>query len=268
MNTDKLDLQDPTVANRLPRPSAFWLVLFLSVFTCGYLCSSVVSAFASDPEVEADVILRGGLIVDGSGKDGEVGDVAIKDDRIVDVGKFKVKGNPKVLDCDGLVIAPGFIDLHTHSDTPITQAKTNANLNYLTQGVTTIVTGNCGFGPTDVAGYFAKMEKRGIGSNVIHQVPHNGVRADVMGNVNRDPTDDEPKKMEAIVDRGMRDGAWGLSTGLIYNPGTYCKTDELIALAKVAAKHGGFYASHIRNEDDRVFAALEEILTIARKAGI
>ena len=268
MNTDKLDLQDTTVANRLPRPSAFWLVLFLSVFTCGYLCSSVVSAFAGDPEVEADVILRGGLIVDGSGKDGEVGDVAIKDDRIVAVGKFKVKGNPKVLDCDGLVIAPGFIDLHTHSDTPITQAKTNVNLNYLMQGVTTIVTGNCGSGPTDVAGYFAKMEKRGIGTNVIHQVPHNNVRAAVMGNVNRDPTDAELKKMEALVDQGMRDGAWGLSTGLIYNPGTYCKTDELVALAKVAAKHGGFYASHVRNEGDRVMASIEEIITIARRAGI
>ena len=232
------------------------------------IAAVLLPATLGQTEVDADVVLRGGLVIDGSGKDGEVGDVAIKDDRIVAVGKFQVKGNPKILDCDGLVIAPGFIDLHTHSDTPITQAKTNANLNYLTQGVTTIVTGNCGFGPTDVAGYFAKMEKRGIGSNVIHQVPHNGVRADVMGNVNRDPTDDELKKMEAIVDRGMRDGAWGLSTGLIYNPGTYCKTDELIALARVAAKHGGFYASHIRNESDRVTASIEEILTIARKAGI
>jgi N-acyl-D-aspartate/D-glutamate deacylase len=94
------------------------------------------------------------------------------------------------------------------------------------------------------------------------------VREKVMGNVNRDATPAELKEMEALVDQGMRDGAWGLSTGLIYNPGTYCKTDELIALAKVAAKHGGFYASHIRNEDDRVFAAIEEILLIARRAGL
>jgi N-acyl-D-aspartate/D-glutamate deacylase len=158
--------------------------------------------------------------------------------------------------------------LHTHSDNPITQAKTNANLNYLTQGVTTIVTGNCGFGPVDVAGYYRQMETRGIGSNVIHQVPHNAVREKVMGNVNRDATADELRRMEALVDQGMRDGAWGFSTGLIYNPGTYCKTEELIALATVAAKHGGFYASHIRNEDDRVFAAIEEILRIARRAGL
>ncbi len=166
------------------------------------------------------------------------------------------------------MLAPGFIDLHTHSDNALTQAKTSQNLNYLTQGVTTIVTGNCGAGPVDVAKYFKAMENIGIGTNVIHQIPHNDVRRQVMGNVNRDATPEEMQQMEALVDRGMRDGAYGLATGLIYNPGTYCKTDELIALAKVAAKHGGLYASHIRNEDDRVVAAIEEILTIARKAGI
>jgi N-acyl-D-amino-acid deacylase len=136
------------------------------------------------------------------------------------------------------------------------------------QGVTTVVTGNCGAGPVDVAEYLKRMEKLGIGSNVIHQVPHNALRAKVMGNANRLPTDRELQMMEDLVDRGMRDGAWGLSTGLIYNPGTYAKTDELIALAKVAGRHGGFYASHIRNESTEVLAALEEILLIAHKAGL
>jgi N-acyl-D-amino-acid deacylase len=103
---------------------------------------------------------------------------------------------------------------------------------------------------------------------VIHQMPHNAIRREVMGNANREPTEEELKRMEGLVDRGMKDGAWGLATGLIYNPGTYSKTDELVMLAKVAARHGGFYASHIRNEADGIFAALEEILTIARKAGI
>jgi N-acyl-D-amino-acid deacylase len=218
--------------------------------------------------VRCDVVLRGGTLHDGSGKPGMVGDVAIKDDKIAAVGKFQVAGNPKVLDATGLIIAPGFIDLHTHSDTPITKPETRANLNYLMQGVTTVVTGNCGSGPTDVAAYFKTLDDNGIGSNLIHQVPHNSVRQKVMGNANREPSSEELKKMEELVDRGMRDGAWGLSTGLIYNPGTYSKTDELIALAKVAARHGGFYASHIRDESSGVLSALEEILTIARRAGL
>ncbi len=238
-------------------------MLSLTLVACTLLPASV-----GQTPVEADYVLRNATIYDGGGGDGTVGDLAIKDDRVVAVGKFAWAGTPKVLDCTGLVIAPGFIDLHTHSDTAITQPKTHANLNYLTQGVTTIVTGNCGAGPTDVAGYFKKMEAIGIGSNVLHQVPHNDVRARVMGNVDRDPTPEELKQMEALVDRGMRDGAWGLSTGLIYNPGTYAKTDELVALAKVAARHGGFYASHIRDEGDRVLVAIEEILTIARRAGL
>jgi N-acyl-D-aspartate/D-glutamate deacylase len=221
-----------------------------------------------EPAIDADIVLKGGTIVDGSGNPGKVGDVAIKGDRIVAVGKFAVKGKPRVLNCEGLVISPGFIDLHTHSDYPLQVKKTNANLNYQTQGVTTVVTGNCGSGPVDVAAYFAKLEKIGVGTNVIHQVPHNDVRAKVMGNANREPTADELKAMEALVEQGMKDGAWGLATGLIYNPGTYAKTDEIIALAKVAARYKGLYASHIRNENSEIFAAIEEILEIARRCGI
>lgn len=218
--------------------------------------------------VEADYVLRGATLYDGNGGPGVTGDVAIKGDRIVGVGKVTVKGNARVLDCTGLVISPGFIDLHTHSDFPLQDKKTQSNLNYLRQGVTTVVTGNCGAGPVDTAAYFAKLDKQGVGSNVIHQVPHNAVREKVMGNVNRDPTPDELRKMEELVDKGMRDGAYGMATGLIYTPGTYSKTEELVALAKVAAKHGGFYASHIRNEGETVMQAIEEILAIARRAGL
>src|SRR5204862_7011578 len=131
-----------------------------------------------------------------------------------------------------------------------------------------VVTGNCGSGPVDVAAYFQKLEKNGVGSNVIHQVPHNDVRRKVMGNANRAPSPDDLKQMADLVDQGMKDGAWGLSTGLIYNPGTYAKTDELIALAKVAARHGGFYASHIRDEGTGLLTAINEALRIGREAGL
>jgi N-acyl-D-amino-acid deacylase len=221
---------------------------------------------AADPTVQADLVIRGATLYDGTGQPGRQGDLAIRGDRIVAVGRFTAAGKPRVLDGNGLIVAPGFIDLHTHSDTALTRAATRANLCYLFQGVTTVVTGNCGAGPVDVASYFRKLEQGGVGSNVIHQVPHNDVRRRVMGNANRLPTAHELKEMEAFVEQGMKDGAWGLSTGLIYNPGTYARTEEIIALAKVAARNGGFYASHIRNEGTGVLAAIEEALTIGREA--
>jgi len=226
----------------------------------------VLTLAAADKPIEADIVIRGATLYDGSGKPGQVGDLALKGDRIVAVGTFMTGGKPRVIDGTGLLAAPGFIDLHTHSDYPLQKDPTRANLNYLKQGVTTVVTGNCGSGPVDVAAYFKTLEAGGIGSNVIHQVPHNDVRRKVLGNANRLPTADELKKMEALVDRGMKDGAWGLSTGLIYNPGTYAKTAEIVALARVAARHGGFYASHIRDEGVGVLSALDEAVTIGREA--
>jgi N-acyl-D-amino-acid deacylase len=224
-------------------------------------------AAAADP-VQADFVIRGATLYDGSGSPGMPGDLAIRGDRIVGVGTFAVVGKPRVLDGTGLIVAPGFIDLHTHSDSPLQRPTTRANLCYLLQGVTTVVTGNCGSGPVDVAAYFQTLQTNGVGSNVIHQVPHNDVRRAVMKNANRMPTADELKRMEELVEKGMKEGAWGLSTGLIYNPGVYAKTEELIALAKVAARHGGFYASHIRNEGVGVLDATAEAIRIGKEAGL
>src|SRR5436309_2155162 len=127
-----------------------WLVIPLLALTFpGLTASSHLEE--QENAIEADVLIQGATIHDGSGAPGKVGDLAIKGDRIVAVGQFKVKGKPRVIDGTALVIAPGFIDLHTHSDTQLTKADTRPNLCYLTQGVTTVVTGNCGFGPTDVA---------------------------------------------------------------------------------------------------------------------
>jgi N-acyl-D-aspartate/D-glutamate deacylase len=225
-------------------------------------------AVAADP-TPADVLNKSATIHDGSGQPGYVGDVLISGDKIVDVGKVMVAGSPRVIDGSGLIVCPGFIDLHTHCDSVgAAEAKANVRINkcYLTQGVTTVVTGNCGSGPADVKTYYDHIDKNGVGTNVAHLVPHNAVRTKAMGNANRQPTEDELRKMEALVEAGMKDGAWGLSTGLIYTPGTYAKTDEIIALAKQASKHHGIYASHIRHEDTRLLEAIEEALTIGHEA--
>ncbi len=228
---------------------------------------ALLALLPADPDaVPADIVIRGATLYDGTGQPGRKGDLALRGERIVAVGTFTVAGQPRVVEGSGLVVAPGFIDLHTHSDTALLQPTTRANLCYLLQGVTTVVTGNCGSGPTKVAAHFRQLELNGIGSNVIHQVPHNSIRQQVMGNANRLPTAAELKHLEQLVDQGMKDGAWGLSTGLIYNPGTYAKTEELITLAKVAARHGGFYASHIREEGVGVLGAIHEALTIGREA--
>jgi N-acyl-D-aspartate/D-glutamate deacylase len=226
---------------------------------------------SGQPAVKADYVIRDATLYDGTGKPGQKGDLAIKGHRIVAVGTFAVAGQPHVIDGKGLIVAPGFIDLHTHCDLGnprLTELAGHANLCYLMQGVTTVVTGNCGSGPADVAGFYRTLEKIKVGTNVAHQVPHNAVRMEVMGNANRSPTAAELKQMEALVEKGMNDGAWGLSTGLYYNPGIYSKTDELIALARAAARHGGFYASHMRDEGPGVLTSIEEVLTIGREAGL
>ncbi len=234
-----------------------------------FFCLAILTPAAEPAPKVMDIVIRNVTIHDGAGKPGVKGDIALAGERIVAVGAFDLVGKPKIIDGAGLMAAPGFIDLHTHCDTgspSLTDPDGRANKCYLMQGVTLAVTGNCGMGPTDVKEFFAKLEKGGVGTNVIHQIPHNSVRAQVMGNANRVPTGDELKKMEEVVEQQMKDGCFGLSTGLIYTPGTYAKTDEIIALAKVASKHGGFYASHIRNENTGQQAAIEEVVTIAREA--
>ena len=214
------------------------------------------------------MVLKGGTLVDGTGSPRRQADVAVRGDRIVAVGSFEVDPKAKVIDASSLIVAPGFIDLHTHSDEGITQEKTRLNQNYLAQGVTTIVTGNCGFGAIDVHKYFAAIDAHGAGTNVVHLIPHGPVRSAVMGNADRAPSRAELERMKRLVERGMEAGAWGLSSGLIYVPGRYASTSELIELAKVARRHGGIYASHIRSEGAKLFESIDETIAIGKGASI
>ena len=196
------------------------------------------------------------------------GDVAIKGDRIVAVGTFPIADGARIIDVSSLIVAPGFIDLHTHSDEEIIKPETRLNLNYLTQGVTTVVTGNCGFGPIDVAKYFAALNAHGAGTNVIHLVPHGSLRQAVMGPDDRKPIEAELERMKTLVKRGLTAGAWGMSTGLIYVPGCYSSTAELSDLARIVAGSGGIYASHIRNEEEGLLESIDEAIAIGKSAGV
>lgn len=222
----------------------------------------------ADEPVTAQIVLRNGIVIDGAGSPRTTGDVAIQGDRIVAVGRFEVQGAPFIIDCTGLIVAPGFIDLHNHSDEQILEAETRSNLNSLSQGCTTVVTGNCGAGPIDAAAYYAKIDAHGAGTNVAHLLPQGSLRQEVVGLANRPAKPEEIEAMRKLARKAMEDGVWGMSTGLIYVPGTYADTDELVAIAEVVAEHGGIYASHIRDEGTQLLAAVAELLEIGRRAGL
>jgi N-acyl-D-aspartate/D-glutamate deacylase len=164
------------------------------------------------------------------------------------------------------VIAPGFIDLHNHSDSVIVQDGTRANMNYVLQGCTTIVTGNCGSGPVNVKDYYELINSAGAGTNVVHLLPQGNLRREVVGTSRRKATHDEIVRMRELTEKAMLDGAWGMSTGLIYVPSSYASTDELVAIAKVVGEKGGIYASHIRGEGSGLLDSINEAIEIGRRA--
>ena len=242
-------------------------------FTCVFAWSLIALTWgardcqAADP-VSATLVLKNASLLDGSGSPAVTGSVAISKGEIIAVGEFEVAGTPWVIDCKGLVVCPGFIDLHNHSDRSILEPQTRGSVNYLTQGCTTIVNGNCGAGPVDADKLYRDVDAQGAGVNVAHLIPQGAVRDAVIGNVNRLPTEDELVQMKKLCEKAMIDGCWGMSTGLIYVPSGYAQTDELVALSKVVTSHGGIYVSHMRDEGNGLMNSVKELLEIGRLANI
>ncbi len=228
----------------------------------------LAAACSKSSSVNFDILIRGGQIVDGTGNPGTQGDIGVIGDRIVEIGDLTGKTASRTIDATGMVVSPGFIDMHTHCDEGLADPAAKANLNYLSQGVTTVVTGNCGAGTPKIAETKTNWENRGIGTNVVHLVGFGDVRRMVMGEEPRRPTPDELQEIKSIVRQAMGEGAWGLSTGLEYIPDRYSATEEVIEVTKVVREFGGFYASHQRNEFDDVPEATRETIRIAEEAGV
>ncbi|MEO6720203.1 MAG: D-aminoacylase [Ferruginibacter sp.] len=231
------------------------------IFVIIFFAPSIIAA-----QTNYDVVIKNGKIIDGTGNSWYYADLAVKDGKIVLIQKQIDAGAARIIDAKNLIIAPGFIDVHTHIEGE--ELKNPTANNFIYDGVTTVITGNCGASNVDMAKYFSFIDSLKLSINVASLIGHNDVRKAVMGRANRDATEAELIQMETIVEQAMKDGAVGLSTGLIYIPGTYSKTSEVVRLAKAAAKYSGVYATHMRDEGDSVTQAIEEALHIGKEAGM
>lgn len=239
-----------------------------------------------------DLIIRSGTVIDGTGSEPFVSDVGIRGERIVAIGDLHAASAPCTLEAAGLCVAPGFIDIHTHSD--ISLLYNPQQTSALSQGITTQVVGNCGIAmglvteepifayerrwlaPYGIrvtwggrlSRFYERVQEQGSATHIIPQVAHGTLRKRVMGMERRPPTPAELGRMRELMEQAIEDGAWGFSTGLEYAPGSYAKTDEIIELAKVAARYGLFYSTHLRDEADGLIEAVQEALRIGEEAGI
>ena len=251
------------------------------------MAASLAGSACQQGEPALDVVIRGGQVIDGTGQPARRADVGIRGDRIESIGDLGTARAARVIDAAGLVVAPGFIDVQGQSGTTLL-ADGNGE-SHLRQGITSEIIGEGGspafwtaatadtdalapfgvtFDWTGFHGYFERLRQRGTAINVGTFVPATTVRRTIIGLDNRAPTADELQRMEAMVDQAMRDGAFGLSSALIYVPGSFAKTDELVSLAKVASKYKGIYISHIRGESFNLFHAMDEAIAIGREASL
>ena len=224
-------------------------------------------ALASSPqEPPYDLLIRGGVVVDGTGEPSFQADVAIRSDRIARVDRNGIAASlaKEILEAKGLVVAPGFIDMHAHIQTTIHEYPLAEN--FTRQGITTIMASlHSGDQPWPLEDYMASLD---VAPNVGFFAGHSWVRKEVLGLENRDPTPSELERMKSLVEQSMKQGALGLSTGLLYVPANYAKTEEVIELANVAARHGGIYVTHMRNEGSGLLDSVAEAIRIGREAGL
>jgi N-acyl-D-amino-acid deacylase len=234
-------------------------------------CVALLAGCAKSPKV--DIVILSGLVFDGTEKPAQKVDIGICGDQIcaLSVAGVTTYNASQVIDASGLIVSPGFIDPHTHSLDELKSDTKNSNLNYLFQGVTTVINGNDGDGPVDINQAVTLLNPNGIGTNTAFFVGHGSLRKQVMGTAQRHASDSELAEMKTLLANAMEQGALGLSSGLYYVPGSFAATEEVVELAKVAAHYKGIYDTHLRDESTfniGFLAALQEAIDIARAAGI
>ncbi len=241
---------------RLFRTSAYLVALFVFFF--------ILKSFT--PQQDYSILIKDGFILDGTGNPWFKGDIGIAGNKIAAIGNLSKKRGGLTINASNLMVAPGFIDVHTHCDREIAEVPTVDN--YIHQGVTTVIGGNCGGHPYPLDKLYLKLEEIGISVNFGCLVGHNTIRREVMGLKMDSPTDDEMNEMKLMVQEEMKAGALGFSTGLSYLPGTYSDTSELASLASAVGPFGGIYTSHIRDQGEKITDAIKEAIEVGEKNNI
>jgi N-acyl-D-amino-acid deacylase len=231
------------------------------------LATVALSGCAGVPDGDRSTLIVNATLIDGSGAPPRSASVRIVADRIADVGDLEIGPGDELIDAQGLVLAPGFIDTHSHADIDLWEQRDA--LAAVSQGITSAIVGQCGGSQRPLGAFFARLEQEGVAINVGSYAGFGTLRSEVLGEDFRRPaTPDEIERMRGLLRAEMRAGALGLATGLEYDPGIYSSPDEVLALAREAAAHGGRYASHLRSEDRGFWEAVDEVLNIGREAQI
>ena len=239
-----------------------FVIIIIAFFTTGSCAKK---------EIKADILIINGIVYNGIDKEPTNNAIAIKEDKIVFVGDTETVSIEavKIIDATGLIVSPGFIDPHTHADRELKDIKTSHNQPFLFQGITTVVVGNDGDSFYPTSKYIDLYKDHGIGTNVVLLFGHGTIREQVMGKSNEKATADDIAKMKALVEQEMKAGAFGISTGLFYSPGSYSNTEEVIALAESVSEYDGIYDTHLRDESSYTVGlvpAIEEAIDIGRQA--